>query len=270
MLTLLTGVVCGLSGLYWGRKAAPMDAQLVVKNGEDHSLLKNAHVQRLSLLGRQAASAAHEMRGVLSVLYCLAEELEADNAEREAVESLREATRSLHRLSDDMTGFSRVDSGTPHCRIDKALGKALRMSKAELQTTVEVEQWVIGLPSVAMDEGRLVQVFVNLLKNSADAIRESGGGRVRVSGQIDSGQVLLLVEDDGPGIEPAVAARVFEPFVTTKTSSDGTGLGLAVSRSLAREVGGEIGLAPGVLGGACFAIRLPMQELEMESYALAS
>jgi len=115
-----------------------------------------------------------------------------------------------------------------------------------------------------------VQVFANLLKNSADAIRESGGGRVRVSGQIDSGQVLLLVEDDGPGIEPAVAARVFEPFVTTKTSSDGTGLGLAVSRSLAREVGGEIGLAPGVLGGACFAIRLPMQELEMESYALAS
>ena len=270
MLTILTGIACGIGGLYWGRKAAPMDAQMVVKNGEDHSLLKNAHVQRLSMLGRQAASAAHEMRGVLSVLYCLAEELESDNAERETVESLREATRCLHRLSDDMTGFSRVEFSTSCARVDKALKTAIRMTKAELQSTVEIEQWVIGLPSVAMDEGRLVQILVNLLRNSSDAIRESGGGRVRISGQIDNGQVLILVEDDGPGIEPAVASRIFDPFVTTKTQGEGTGLGLAVSRSLAREVGGEMGLAPGVLGGACFALRLPMQELEVESYALAS
>lgn len=270
MLSLIFGLVCGSAGFYWGRKATPMDVEMVVKNGEDHSLLKNAHVQRLSLLGRQAASAAHEMRGVLSVLYCLAEELEADNAEREVVETLTEATRSLHRLSDDMTGFSRQHTGSSVARIDKALKTAIRMTKSELQNTVEIEQWVIGLPSVAMDEGRLVQILVNLLRNSSDAIRESGGSRVRISGQIEDGQVLLLVEDDGPGIEAAVAARIFDPFVTTKTSGEGTGLGLSVSRSLAREVGGEIGLAPGVLGGACMAVRLPMQELEVEAYALAS
>lgn len=272
MLTVLLGIGCGIVGLYLGRKAAPMDAQVVVKNGEDHSLLKNAHVQRLSLLGRQAAAAAHEMRGVISVLYCLAEELEADNAEREVVESLREATRGLHRLSDDMTGFSRADSGIQSARIDKALKTAIRMTKTELQSTVEIEQWVIGLPSVAMDESRLVQILVNLLRNSADAIRESGGGRVRVSGQIEEGQVLLLVEDDGPGIESAVAARIFDPFVTTKSNGEGTGLGLSVSRSLAREAGGEMGLAPGVLGGACFAVRLPMKAIEVDAatYALAS
>ena len=144
------------------------------------------------------------------------------------------------------------------------------MTKPELRGCVEVEQWVIGLPSVAMEEGRLVQVLVNLLRNSADAIRESGGGRIRISGQIEGEQVLVLVEDDGPGVESSVVQSLFSPFVTTKGRGDGTGLGLSVSRSLAREVGGDLSLAPGVLGGACFAVRLPMYQIEQESYALAS
>ena len=229
MTAFLIGIGCGVAGLWWGRKSAPVDSKLVVRNAEDHSLLKNAHMQRLALLGRQAASAAHEMKGSLSVLYCLAEELESDNAEREVVEALRETTRSLHELSDDMTGFARSSTRSQVARLDKALKVALPMTKGELRGSVDVEHWVVGLPSVAMEEGRLVQILVNLLRNSSDAIRESGGGRVRVSGQIEGQRVLILVEDDGPGVEASVASSIFKPFVTTKGRGEGTGLGLSVS-----------------------------------------
>ena len=74
----------------------------------------------------------------------------------------------------------------------------------------------------------------------------------------------VVVEDDGPGIEAAVASEIFKPFVTTKGRGEGAGLGLAVSSSIAREVGGELSLAPGVLGGACFALRLPVFEEERD------
>ena len=72
-----------------------------------------------------------------------------------------------------------------------------------------------------MDEGRLVQVLVNLFRNSADALREQGGGRIRVSAQIRESRVLVVVEDDGPGIEAAVASEIFKPFVTTKGRGEG-------------------------------------------------
>ena len=80
-------------------------------------------------------------------------------------------------------------------------------------------------------------------------------------------QVLLLVEDDGPGIASDVVDRIFQPFETTKDEQDGTGLGLAISRALAQDVGGDLTLAPGMLGGACFALTLP---IFVEPVALAS
>jgi two-component system NtrC family sensor kinase len=106
-------------------------------------------------------------------------------------------------------------------------------------------------------------VLVNLLRNANDALCSQGGGRIRLSAKIDASQVLLLVEDDGPGIDAALSERVFEPFETTKTEGEGTGLGLPISRALAREAGGELNLAPGVLGGACFALRLPVYKEQL-------
>ncbi len=70
--------------------------------------------------------------------------------------------------------------------------------------------------------------------------------------------VLVRIEDDGPGIDPAITTTLFDPFVTTKEVGKGTGLGLAVCRGLVEAVGGTIRVADGALPGACFELALPI------------
>jgi signal transduction histidine kinase len=107
------------------------------------------------------------------------------------------------------------------------------------------------------DPDQLRQVTFNLLANAAQAIREARrGGTVRVSCEpgLDGG-VVLSVADDGPGIPPAEAARIFTPFFTTKPS--GTGLGLAVVQRIVDGHGGSVAVDPAPGQGARFTVRLP-------------
>jgi signal transduction histidine kinase len=105
-------------------------------------------------------------------------------------------------------------------------------------------------------EGRgLNQVFLNLLKNALEAL-EGSGGTVRVRLRREGGLVAVDVEDDGPGIDPALRERLFEPFVTSKPAGHGTGLGLPISRRIVQASGGtlEVRSEPG--RGTCFTVRL--------------
>ncbi|HEX2484009.1 MAG TPA: ATP-binding protein, partial [Myxococcota bacterium] len=105
-------------------------------------------------------------------------------------------------------------------------------------------------------EGRgLNQVFLNLLKNALEAL-EGSGGTVRVRLRREGGLVAVDVEDDGPGIDPALRERLFEPFVTSKPAGHGTGLGLPISRRIVQASGGtlEVQSEPG--RGTCFTVRL--------------
>ena len=107
MIALSVGCCALVLGLWWGRRATPVAEKLVVRNTEDHSLLKNAHVQRLALLGSQAAGAAHEMKGALSVLYCLVKNLSPTMSMPKWSTLSGKALRCLHVLSDDAAGFAR-------------------------------------------------------------------------------------------------------------------------------------------------------------------
>lgn len=112
-----------------------------------------------------------------------------------------------------------------------------------------------GLPSVALSDEQLVQLVLNLVLNAVDAL--AGGGWVRVAARATPDGVELAVEDNGPGVAPAVRDRLFEPFVTTKEVGKGTGLGLAVCRGLVEGVGGSIALDLGFSPGARFVVQLP-------------
>jgi signal transduction histidine kinase len=83
------------------------------------------------------------------------------------------------------------------------------------------------------------------------------GGHVRIAAERSELGVKLTVEDDGPGIDPKIIGRLFEPFATTKEVGKGTGLGLAVCRGLVESVGGTIALDASVTRGARFVIELP-------------
>ena len=146
------------------RRSITVTAPSVQKADRYH--LRSAHTQRLAILGSQAAGTAHEMNSALSVLYCLAEELEVANTDPEIVSALRTTTKNLHSLTKDMTGFSRVSSNNSHSDLDAAVSRAIRMTQVDLRGVCKVEAWVDRLPPVAMEEGRLVQILVNLFRNS--------------------------------------------------------------------------------------------------------
>jgi two-component system NtrC family sensor kinase len=113
--------------------------------------------------------------------------------------------------------------------------------------------------TVEADPTRLIQIFVNLMLNAADALPPDGASRNRVSIslRLDGGDAVVEVADNGPGVPAELRDRVFDPFFTTKPVGEGTGLGLFVTRNLVDAIGGRIALdeAPG--GGARFTIRLP-------------
>jgi CheY-like chemotaxis protein len=114
------------------------------------------------------------------------------------------------------------------------------------------------LPSVIGDANRLEQVIVNLLSNALDALRAvTPPRRLTVDSFVDDtgGRVCVTVTDNGPGIAPDIAKRLFRPFATSK-GNRGTGLGLYISRQLVREAEGELDVVPST-GGAKFLVWLP-------------
>jgi signal transduction histidine kinase len=119
------------------------------------------------------------------------------------------------------------------------------------------------IPAVVADPNQLMQVFLNLLLNAEQAIREArekGTIRVRLGrslpGNPDS--VWVVFQDDGPGIAPENLAHIFDPFFTTKRPGRGTGLGLSICKTVMREHGGNIEAASAPGGGAVFTITLPV------------
>jgi signal transduction histidine kinase len=123
---------------------------------------------------------------------------------------------------------------------------------AAVKVTQEVAP---GLAAMA-EPGPLSQVLINLLLNAAQAM--GGKGAILVQATTNSaGQVELVVLDEGPGIPPEIAPRLFEPFFTTKAPGKGTGLGLAVSRQLALNLGAQLGVRNRPEGGAAFFVTLP-------------
>jgi signal transduction histidine kinase len=113
----------------------------------------------------------------------------------------------------------------------------------------------------AQGDGRgLNQVFLNLLKNGIEAL-EGTGGTVRVRLRREGDHVAVDVEDDGPGIDPALRERLFEPFVTSKPAGRGTGLGLPISRRIVQGCGGSLDVRSEPGRGTCFTVRLQGEDV---------
>ncbi len=136
------------------------------------------------------------------------------------------------------------------------LGHKLRESGAEV--SLDLDQPV---PTVLGDAGALNQVFLNVLKNAGEAI-EGQGGAIQVAASGEQAQVVVRIRDTGPGMEPDVKARLFEPFYSTKEAGKGTGLGLSMSRRIVERHGGSVEIESESGEGTCVTIRLPAEEAD--------
>jgi two-component system, NtrC family, sensor kinase len=114
---------------------------------------------------------------------------------------------------------------------------------------------------VMASPNQLKQIFLNLIANARQAM--PNGGTVRVDVRNDGDWVTASVSDDGPGIDPAVLERIFEPFYTTKRLTGGTGLGLSVSLGIAEAHGGSLTGSSERGRGATFTLRLPLANEEV-------
>jgi len=131
------------------------------------------------------------------------------------------------------------------------------------RNVVVVRDYQAGLPTVQVDPVQIQQVVVNLVRNAYEAIKGRKGGRVIVATGVDDKHIVFSIEDNGPGIPREVLTDLFQAFKTGKRS--GMGLGLAISRTIAQNHGGDLSVDPGGDGrGARFVVRLPLRPQDAE------
>lgn len=168
--------------------------------------------------------------------------------------------RRMHEVLSTLQVISRPD--TPERRplpLVDLLERALRLTDNELTQRGTVVREFRATPEVLAHEGRLVQVFVNLLINAAQALPEAGPRPREVRVTVDATATTAVVEviDTGVGIPAELMVRVFEPFFTTRPVGVGTGLGLAVAHRIVTQHGGEIGVTSQVGAGTTVRVVLP-------------
>ncbi len=223
---------------------------------------------RLASLGLLSASVAHEMNTPLAVLHGSIEKLlekTADAAARQRLERMKRVTDRLRRISASLLDFARprpesmeplevrplVEEAWHLVAIDEKAAEVL------LRVDVPPGMQVLG------NAGRLVQVFVNLLRNALLAV-PAGRGEIAVRAQAErldgGGAVRITVEDNGPGIPPEILPDVFDAFVSQRLDAQGTGLGLTVAQGIVHQHGGEIRACNRQEGGARLELVLPAPE----------
>jgi nitrogen-specific signal transduction histidine kinase len=233
-----------------------------------------AQSDRMASVGMLAAGVAHEINNPLTYVLFNLESLGADLPAVEAaiprvkeplelVERARDALDGARRIREivrDLKVFSQVgDERLAPISINKVVESVLNMAHNEVRARARLVTEFGRLPSVLANEGRLAQVFLNLIVNAAQAISEGdvAHNRIFVRTWAESGLVLAEVRDTGPGIPEELQSRIFEPFFTTKPAGIGSGLGLAISRGIIEEAGGQISVESRPGEGARFLVRLP-------------
>lgn len=260
-----TGRTAGIIGIRqditdWKR------AQRTLRNHEQEL----AHVDRLSLLGELATGLAHELNQPLGAIVNYSEaslnlvaEEAFDRARLEA--AVRHTLEQARRASDTIQRIRRfAEKGRRQMQcmeVSDVIHQALRFVRAEAGEKGVTVNFQAGdaLPSVMGDPTCIEQVLVNLLINGMDAVMNMEPARraVGLSLRLDEDdRIRVTVSDHGPGVQVQDVDRVFEPFLTTK--EHGMGMGLAISRSIVEDHGGQLWVESSTPEGACFSFTLPV------------
>jgi two-component system sensor histidine kinase PilS (NtrC family) len=221
-----------------------------------------ARSERLAELGRLAAGLAHEVRNPLAAMIGCLQLLGTDQTatQGESGKLLGIVQREAERLSGLVQAFLTYARPADPIPTRVALANLLEETTAAIRLGLQsADLVVVGVVdrSITVDPDQLRQVLWNVITN-ADRIGAGLGRRVRIevgAHDGDDNDVLIFVNDDGPGIPEDIRQRIFEPFFTTR--SDGNGLGLATSHQLVQRNGGVMGAGRSPLGGARFTIRFP-------------
>ena len=229
------------------------------------------HVSRLAAVGEMAAGIAHELNQPLAAVANYAQACERllglpDPDLEEVRDALRQITAQAVRAGDiinRLRGLTRARGArgepTDVNSLIRELADLIESDARHHQAGCRIEL-ADGLPTLVLDRAQIQQVVLALVRNALEALAEVSATSREVlvrTARAQDGDITILVCDNGPGIAPAIAQRLFDPFCTTKPA--GTGLGLASSRTIARAHGGTLEHRPNTPSGACFELHLPSQ-----------
>ena len=235
---------------------------LTLEKKIEHQLIQS---ERLAAMGAMIGGIAHELNNPLTSILGMSELLQdsqSTDTARKHLSLLQQQARRAAEIVQNLTYFSRSGGvGSNRVNVADTVERTLSLHAYSLRRSNITVDFLreTSLPAVIVEPNRLMQVFLNLILNAEQAIREvreRGTLRIRTGFTADS--VWITFQDDGPGIPAESLPSIFDPFYTTKRPGRGTGLGLSICKSVVTEHKGtlEAENAPG--GGAVFTIKLPI------------
>jgi two-component system C4-dicarboxylate transport sensor histidine kinase DctB len=224
------------------------------------------HTAKLAALGRMSTAIAHEvsqplaaMENTLASTGLLAERGDAQ-AVAGKVRQARDLVRRIQRTVKSLKSFARNEPGNLECvDLDRAVAAAVEVAAHRIVAgNIDLRVETLAAPAqVRANAIRLEQVILNLLANAIDAVSGQSRPAVRVTSVRNGGNILIHVEDNGPGIDESIRGRIAEPFFTTKFGGEGLGLGLSISRAIITEFGGSLDFCSAPGAGCTFTVVLP-------------
>lgn len=221
--------------------------------------------ERLAAMGQMIGGFAHELNNPLTSILGMSELLqegEAPESVRKQMVVLQQQARRAAEIVQNLMYFSRPPApGKTPIDLGELVQRTLHLHAYSLRKSNITVDFLkeTSVPVVSGDAHQLMQVFLNLILNSEQAMREvrdRGTLRIRIEKQEKS--VSVIFQDDGPGISPDILPNIFDPFYTTKRPGRGTGLGLSISKAILREHNGNVEATSGPGGGAVFTVTLPV------------
>src|SRR5271156_799683 len=228
--------------------------------------------ERLAAMGQMIGGFAHELNNPLTSILGMSELLqegEAPESVRKQMVILQQQARRAAEIVQNLMYFSRPPApGKSPIDLGELVQRTLHLHAYSLRKSNITVDFLKAnsLPPVSGDAHQLMQVFLNLILNSEQAMREvrdRGTLRIRISK--DENSVSVIFQDDGPGISPDILPNIFDPFYATKRPGRGTGLGLSICKAILREHRGNVEAASGAGGGAVFTVTLPVVSMPSET-----
>jgi C4-dicarboxylate-specific signal transduction histidine kinase len=229
------------------------------------------HAGKLATIGQLAAGIMHELNNPLNnvnlylgMLRDLARTHELDYAKvTSAIDEAQGQVKRAAEIVSHLRVFARGgEAPRGPCCIDDIIHRALSFVQDPLRLASVTATFTRSPVDILIEgnETQLEQVFVNLLLNAKDAMSEASIKRVTIASRQENGSVIVEVDDTGPGVAPEIAHVLFTPFITTKPSGVGLGLGLSICSSIMNAHHGRIAVGNAPTGGARFMLTFPISQ----------
>jgi signal transduction histidine kinase len=240
----------------------------VLKNITEVRRLKDQlyHADKLASIGLLVSGVAHEINNPLTGTIAYTELLAmrvTDEETRAELKKILDSAERCKKIVDNLMTFSRQRTPSKSLEsindiIDRAIGLRIYWLKTN---SIEIIRDYDPAATVFVDAQQIQQVVLNLLLNAEQAILDAGQAHrkilFRTRADKERRQIIVTVSDNGPGIPQQIAAKIFDPFYSTKPVGEGTGLGLSISHGIITEHGGTIWFENNEDGGSAFIFQLP-------------